>query len=481
MDDLVLDPPALRDAARRLGDFLAGYEQDLASRPVFPALDRRVIDDILREPLPEEGRPLAALFDELEAAIVPNSTQIAHPRFLAYVLASPASVAIFAEAAAAALNQNCNVWTISPAANAIEQRVVAWFGELFGLAGGGGIITSGGSAANLSALAVARDQTTARGPLVLYTSDEAHGSIPKGAAILGLDDVRRIPVDDGFRMRPELLAEAVAADRRAGRTPFCVVATAGTVTTGAIDPIPEVATFCEREGLWLHVDGAFGAFAVLSPRMRTQLSAAGLGDSLSLDPHKLLFMPLEAGCVLFRDTEAWRATFGTSHAYLGMPDDPDLIHFADYGPQLSRSFKALKVWWCLRAHGRRAYAAAIDRMLDLALYMGARVQEEPALELVAPVELTAVCLRASDLDDAANARILETLVTEGLAFLGPARVHGRLCLRACFTNLRTSRADVDAIVDELARLAQSHSGSKRRGSADGTGGAGSPNNAARMA
>lgn len=464
--DLLWGPDELRSAARELGEVLAGYEAELATRSVFPDIDRAAIRRILEEPFPEDGRPMRELLDEFRSIVIPNSTQIAHPRFLAYVLPSPNSVSPFADALASVLNQNCNLWTLSPAANAIEQKVLSWFLELFDISEGGGIITSGGSMANLSALAVARDayhpgdprreglQGT-RSPLVLYTSEEAHHSIDKAVALLGLglNNLRHIGTDDGCRLRLDLLRDAVAKDRRDGKTPFCVVGTAGTVTTGAIDPLEELADYCRREGLWLHVDGAYGAFAVLSERLRHQLLDSGRGDSLTLDPHKLLFTSLEAGCVLFRDKERWRRTFSFVPHYLAMNPDPDLVHFAEYGPQLSRSFKALKVWWAIRAYGRKAYVRVIESVLDLASYMGERIQREPTLEIAAPVTLTAVCFRHRGLDDSGHEQVVRDLITGGVAFLGPARVKGRSCIRACFTNLRTTRRDVVLILKEVLRLA----------------------------
>jgi aromatic-L-amino-acid decarboxylase len=464
--DLLLDPDALRSAALELGEVLAGYEAELAGRPVFPDIDRKVIRTILEEPFPEDGRPLRALLDEFRSVVIPNSTQIAHPRFLAYVLPSPNGISPFADALASVVNQNCNLWTLSPAANAIERKVISWFLELFEIPEGGGILTSGGSMANLSALAVARDSRHpgdprreglqgVQSPLVLYTSEEAHYSIDKAAALLGLglNNVRHIGTDDGCRLRLDLLRHAVAEDRRAGKTPFCVVGSAGTVTAGAIDPLDELADYCGREDLWLHVDGAYGAFAVLSERLRPRLLGSGRGDSLTLDPHKLLFASLEAGCVLFRDEERWRGTFSFVPHYLAMNPDPDLLHFAEYGPQLSRSFKALKVWWAIRAYGRKAYVRVIDNLLDLASYMGERVRSEPRLELAAPVTLTAVCFLHRELDAAGHEQVVRDLTAGGLAFLGPARVKGRPCIRACFTNLRTTRRDIDLILDEILRLA----------------------------
>lgn len=466
MNELLFDPETHRKAGRLLADFLADYEIDLLSRPVFPDIHRDAMQAILDEPLPEEGRTIEELFQEFRDVVVPNSTQVAHPCFLPYVLPSPNGIAAFAEVLASTLNQNCNLWTLSPAANAIEQRVISWFHDLFGFPkGGGGIITSGGSMANLTALAIARDHFLGEGarkqglqggtsPLVLYVSEEVHNSVDKGAVILGigLNHVRHIPCDDDFRMRLDRLKEAILRDRREGFRPFCVVGSAGTVTTGAIDPIDELADFCGEEYLWLHIDGAYGALAILSERVRPRLLPAGRAHSLSLDPHKFLFAPLEAGCVLVRDAETMRATYSFVPSYLSMVSDSHFLNYAEYGPQLSRSFKALKVWWSLRAFGRKAYAKAIDRLFDLAAYMGERIQAEPELELMAPVGFNAVCVRCRNLTEAQNANVLARLVSESIAFLGRARVKGQFCLRACFMNLRTTRKDVDHILDEILRL-----------------------------
>jgi len=465
-DGLLLREDEIREAAALLGEVLSDYQASLRDRAVFPDLDRATLRRILDEPLPEEGLPWPEIFREFREELVPNSTQIAHPRYLAYVLASPHGIAPFAEAMTAALNQGCSLWELSPIANAVEQKVLAWFRELFDLpTEGTGYLTSGGSMANWTGLAVARDWRLGEGaratglqgggpPLVLYTSDEVHTSVDKAAALLGLgvDNVRRIATDDHFRLRVDALQAAIVRDRDAGRLPFCVVASAGTVTTGAIDPIAQLAEVCRREDLWLHVDGAYGAFAVLSERLAPQLREAGLADSLALDPHKLLFNSLEAGCVLFRDPDVARKSFGFTSSYLAKPSDPDLIDFSEYGPELSRNFKALKVWWALRAFGRRAYAQTIERLLDLAQYMARRIEAEPSLELMAPVTLTAVCFRARSLDDSGQARLLEMLRESGVAHLGPARVKGSFGLRACMTNLRTTEEDIDMVVDALVRM-----------------------------
>ncbi len=465
--ELLLSEEEIHHAAQRLGEILAGYEASLPKRPVFPKLDRALLREILEEPLPERGRPFSELFDEFEERILPNSTQVAHPRFLAYVLASPHGLAPFAEALSAALNQGCALWALSPVANAIEQKVIAWLAELFGFPEGTtGLLTSGGSTANLTALTIARDwrlgkEARAKGlqagqaPLVAYTSEEVHTSVSKAMSILGLgvEALRRIHTDEDFRLSMTDLSEQVTRDRAAGLTPFCVIASAGTVTTGAIDPLGEIADFCAAEDLWLHVDGAYGAFTVLSDRHRAALREASRANSLTLDPHKLLFNSLEAGCVLVRNPEHARHSFCFSSGYLAAPDDADLIDYADFGPQLSRSFKALKVWWALRAFGREAYTRTIDRLLDLAAYMARRVQEEDSLELMAPVQLTAVCFRHRGLDEAGTLRLQCAIMESGLAFIGPARIRGEVCLRACFTNLRTAEPDVDEIIKGILELA----------------------------
>jgi glutamate/tyrosine decarboxylase-like PLP-dependent enzyme len=464
---LLFTPEQHTRALTLVGEFSQQYLATVADRPVYPPVDRAALRAIAHEPLPRSGMPLETLFAELEAVVVPNSTHSAHPRFLPYVQPSPNALSPYADHVAAVLNQNCNLWHLSPAANAVEQALLRWFADLFRLPGSaGGIVTSGGSMANLVALTAARDHalgSAARAeglqgggaPLVLYTSEEAHSSIDKAVSILGLgtNNLRKLPTDERFRLRLDALAAAVVADRAAGRRPFCVVASAGTVTTGAIDPLAELSGFCREQGLWLHVDGAYGALAALSERFSESMAGVGLADSVSLDPHKFLFCAFEAGCVLVRDRQHLVHAFSAQPSYLTMSEDPDFVDFANQGPQLSRAFKALKVWWSLKHFGADAFAATIERMHDLALHMGTEIERRPAFELLAPVVFNCVCFRVRGLDDAGNRRVLTSLVDGGDAFLGPALVKGRSGLRACFMNLRTERADVDFILDRLQELA----------------------------
>jgi aromatic-L-amino-acid decarboxylase len=345
---------------------------------------------------------------------------------------------------------------------------VRWLAEIVGMDRTcGGIITSGGSVANLVGLTAARDhflgETSATdglqgggGALTMYASEEVHSSVDKAVMQLGLGTkhFRKLPTDSEFRLRLDLLRERVAQDRAAGFRPFCVVASAGTVTTGAFDPIDAIADFCAAEGLWLHVDGAYGALSALSDRFRPALSALGRADSVSLDPHKFLFTSFEAGCVLVKTPAAMERSYRVAPSYLSKEVDPDLVNFTDRGPQLSRGFKALKIWWSLRYFGRAAYVATVERMADLAQHMGTIARDSAEFELVAPVTFNCTCFRVAGLSDDENRAVLKRLVDGGFAFLGPANVKGTFAMRACFMNLRTTRGDVDAIMADVLRLAR---------------------------
>lgn len=463
---LVLGEADRKLAGRLLAEFLDGYERSLPDVPhIVPSVDREVLAGLLREPFPDRGIGVERLFREIGSKILPNSTNVAHPRFLAYVQGPPNGIAPYADAIAAALNQNCNFWQLSPAASVIERSVINWLTGLFGYPGtAGGILTSGGSIATLTALTTALHDRRpgfrqsglqdARPPLVVYTSEQAHRCVEKAAAILGigLDNLRQIPADTDYRMRVDALKEAIRADRAAGLEPFCVVATVGTTTSGSIDPLEAIADVCRDEHLWLHVDGAYGALFVLSDRKRDAFSACARADSIALDPHKLLFAPLEAGCLIVRDRHKLHAAHAFASSYLTVNDDALMPDYMDYGPQLSRDFKALKIWSALHAFGTEAFRNALDRTLDLAQYLAERIQAEPRLQLMAPVPLTAVCFQVSNASDADHAAILTTLADEGTALLGPASLHGRKGIRACITNYRTTRADIDLIIEHISQL-----------------------------
>jgi aromatic-L-amino-acid decarboxylase len=454
-------------AGRLLTAFFDDYERSIPHRPIFPAIDRETLSGLLTRPFPDKGIGVEGLFRAINQMILPNTTTLSHPRFLAFVGGPGNGIAPYADAIAATINQNCVAWLGGPVASVIEQSVVAWLAGLFGYGErAGGIITAGGSMATLDALATMlharrpqfreRGWQTAGKPLVVYTSAEAHWCVDKAAAILGigLDCVRRVPVDDRYQMRCNALEAMICADRAAGLEPACVVATPGTLNTGAIDPIPVIADVCAREDLWLHLDAAYGGLFVLSERLRDAFEACARADSIAVDPHKLLFAPFEAGCLLVRDRASQTRAFAFSPPIVAVEEDPLIVNYMDYGSQLSRGFKALKLWSALQTCGLEAFKSAIDHTLDLAQYMAERIEAEPDLELMAPVPLTALCFQLKGATEADHAAAIAQLNNEGTAFLNPARLGRRCGLRACLSNFRTTRSDIDLIVARVAEIAR---------------------------
>ncbi|HYM28376.1 MAG TPA: aminotransferase class V-fold PLP-dependent enzyme, partial [Steroidobacteraceae bacterium] len=374
--------------------------------------------------------------------------------------------AALADLLASVLNQNVTAWRSAPAAVTIERQVVQGLAAAIGCAGFSGSLCGGGSMANLMGLAMAREArlpANERGarPGVVYASSEVHMSIPKAMGLLGLGrtNLRMLPADADFRLPVEALREAVQADRAAGLEPLAVVASAGTVNTGSIDPLPEIGALCREQGLWLHVDGAYGALAALAvPERFAGLSGA---DSLSLDAHKWLYQPLDCGMLLFRDAAAARAAFSFTGDYAKSLSADPLESFAyfDESLELSRRFRALKLWLSLRYHGLQAFREAIRADLSHAQQLARHVGESSELELLAPIALSAVCFRhrhsgAAAQGDRLNAAILGRLVERGRVYLSNATLHERFALRACFVNHRTTAEDVAQIVPEVVEAAR---------------------------
>ena len=422
--------------------------------PAYPITSGERTGRLFSRPWAEEGLG-GAVFDDF-AAIAENARP-SGGRFFGYVVGSGEPVGALGDLLASALNQNVTSWRSAPAAAAVEQAVVGWLAEAVGCGGFQGSLCGGGSAANLMGLAMAREsklpanEDGAR-PGAIYASEQVHMSIPKAVALLGIgrSNLRLIPVDGDLRMRPDALEEAIAADRRDGRTPIAIVATAGTVNIGAIDPLPELAKIARREGLWLHVDGAYGGLAALAlPEAFRGLNEA---DSLSLDAHKWLYQPLECGCLLYRDPHRARETFAQSADYVKIfAEDPvELFAFFEGTMELSRRFRALKLWMSLQYHGRAAFREAIRRDIAHARLLRETVEAEPELELVAPSPLSAVCFRHKTKD---NEAVLKRVTARGRVYISNATIGGRFALRACFVNHRTTDDDVRAIVSEVVAAA----------------------------
>ncbi|MSP82745.1 MAG: cytochrome D ubiquinol oxidase subunit I [Alphaproteobacteria bacterium] len=436
-------------------------------RPVPDALKRWA-----SAPAPLEGVGIDAALREVRERLLPFATGNAHPRFFGWVHGSGTVGGAIAEMTAAALN--ANVGGRDHGAVYLERQVVGWFRDLFGLPqAAGGLLLSGTSMGNLVALALARnrgsghdvrDEGVGQGPrAMVYASTQAHDSVRKAVEFLGLGrrSLGSVAVDGDFRLDTSALGRRIEADRTAGLRPIAVVATAGSVNTGAIDDLAAVADLCSRHGLWFHVDGAFGALIALVPDLRSRLTAIERADSIAFDFHKWLHVPYDAGCLLVRDGSALAESFATVAAYLGTGDAlaGGAPWFADLGPELSRGFRALKVWITIKEHGLARLGAKIAENCAQARHLADRIAATPGLELLAPVGLNIVCFRAcppgkdaADLDRL-NLHIVATLQERGLAAPSTTRVGEATAIRVNLTNHRTRRADLDALVVDILAIA----------------------------
>ncbi len=468
-----------RRLAHRAADVAADLAESLRRRPVTRAPTPAELRPTFSGPLPEEGTPLERILDDLPHDVFDHLTYNAHPRFFGYITAGASLVGAIGDFLAAVANPNVGLWRLAPAASEIELQVVRWTAEILGLPlDVAGVLVSGGNLANLVCLAAARDRMAERygvdarkqgvGALRLrvYASDQVHLATTKGCGLLGVgsDSVRLIPTDGAGRMQVGELARAIAEERAAGLQPMAVVATAGSVGIGAIDPLAAMAELCAREDLWFHVDGAYGGYAALAPEGRAKLHGIERADSVALDPHKWLYAPLEAGVALVRRHEDLERAFEVHPTYYvtGGEQEVDLLNRS---PQNSRGWRAFKVWLQLRHHGRRGYAERIAKDLALARRMG-ECATERGFELLVPVELSIAVFRyvprelwerreaEGEYLNRLNEAIVEAVQRGGEAFLSNAVVRGRYALRACIVNYRTERSDVEAVVDLCARLGE---------------------------
>jgi glutamate/tyrosine decarboxylase-like PLP-dependent enzyme len=460
----------LRELCHRLVDEWCDSLARLADEPVW----RRPPEEVrarLATPLPRTGLGLARAYDAFRRDVLPYRYGNIHPRFWGWVNGSALPAAVLADFLASAMNSN--VGAFDQSAVLVEEQVLGWMRELFGFPRQGeGLLTSGGSVANLLGLAAARH---AHAPevrqhglgerrLTLYASVESHSSIDKAVELLGLgrESLRKLPVDGGQRLRLDALAEALAADRARGRVPFALVANAGTVNTGAIDPLAELAELARRERLWLHVDGAFGALAWLCPERRAELRGLPEADSLAFDLHKWMYLPSDIGCVLVRHAKGLEHAFATGAPYLARLHGGLTARSAgdlkDRGIELTRRFRALKAWFALQVHGLGAFEAAIRANLEQARHLVALVEREPRLELVAPAPLNVVCFRYREphLDPAAldvlNRELLVRLQESGVAVPSHTVLAGGFALRVAITNHRTRSDDLELLVAAVVEL-----------------------------
>jgi aromatic-L-amino-acid decarboxylase len=480
--DLDWDPDRARGFADRAVTMWHELLVRLPDLPVSGRWTAKEIHDAVAIDVPDDPMEDEALFAYLHDVIFERSELSGHPRFMAYVSGAGTVPGAAADLLAAGLNANVGGWQLSPAATEIELHLTRWFAtELFGLPpGAGGLVLSGGAMANFVGLKTARDHRAgwnvrAEGlsghpSLAMYMSTETHVVSSRGADMLGIgtEGVRLIPVDDDYRIQVDALRAAIAEDRARGRVPFAVVASAGTVATGAVDPLLKIADLCEEEGLWMHVDAAYGGPALLAGDLRPSFAGIERADSIAFDPHKWLYTPLAGGCLLVRRMAALAESFDADATYI-VQDKEVTQHGLDlgrHGPQFSRSFWALKIWVSLLAHGRQAYGRRISHDAALARYMGAMAEERAEFELAAPVGLSICCFRYVPPDlpmadgrdaylDELNHRLMTEIQLDGRVFISNAVLDRRFVLRACIVNFRTEADDVDAVLDVAAELGAS--------------------------
>ena len=472
-----LDPvnwEEMRELAHRMVDDMMDYIATNRERPVWTEVPGEVAVK-LTAPAPREAEGAEAVYGQFLENILPYNLHTNHPRFWAWYMGSGTVMGALAEFLAAALNPNCG--GINHVAPLVEEQVIGWITNMMGFPeSSSGLLTSGASMANFTALAVARNSNAgydvrregvqkASGPMTVYASTEIHSCNQKAIETLGLGShgLRHVPVKADYTIDLDALEQQIAEDRKAGMIPFCVIATAGTINTGAIDDMNGIADFCAREGLWFHVDGAIGAVAILADNVRDQLAGMARADSIALDLHKWMHIPFEAGCVVIRDASAHRDSFALVPEYLQREEDgrgmaSGSLWFSDYGLQLTRQFRALKVWMSIKEHGLPRFGRMIARNVEQARYLGQLVEQADPLELVAPIGLDIVCFRYNPggQDNEALNRLNQALLVElqgsGIAAPSYTTLNGKCCLRVAISNHRSRFEEFDALVEAVLRI-----------------------------
>jgi glutamate/tyrosine decarboxylase-like PLP-dependent enzyme len=469
-DEITLEmaPEEMRRFGGAVVESIIRHFETLRDQRVVNVSDRDETEALLREPAPEEGKGLDELLYEFEGKVAPRMAHVDHPRMFGFIGGSGTFVGAMGDALASGYNVYAGTWIEGSAAQQVELVVVDWFRSWLGLPQtAGGTLVSGGSVANLTGLILAREARLGdmREDGVIYASELTHSSVDRAARILGFrgDQVRKIPVDDDLRMDVSALQDAVYEDASTRRWPFCVVANAGDTSAGSVDPLGEIADFCESERLWMHVDAAYGGFATLDERGANLLQGIERADSVTLDPHKWLYTPFEAGCILTRDFQKLYDVFHILPDFLidvaGGPRNPNL---SDHGIQLTREFRALKIWLAIKHFGLARYRAIIRRTMELADYGQRLLEEAPGIEVVSPNRLSIVTFRyvPSSVDgtdvfeeefvERANMEILRRVWESGRAMITSTRLRGRYVLRLCVVNHNTRRADVEEVVKLIA-------------------------------
>ncbi len=454
----------MRALGHQVVDLLVAHFAGLEEKPVAKIGHPDALAALIAPALPEAPTPPVDVLKVAATDVLGHIMHTQHPRFMAYVPSPSNFMSVMADALVAGFNPFAGTWMEASGPAMIERRMIEWLRTICGLPDtAGGLFTSGGSMANLTALVVARRVKLGEhfSDGVVYMSDQTHSSVLRGLMVIGLraDQLRVLPCDDAYCLAPGRLREAIEKDRRAAKKPFCVVANAGTTNTGAVDPLAEIAEICAQEQLWLHVDGAYGAAAALVEDVEPLFNGLGEADSIVIDPHKWLFQPYEIGCVLLRDRTLLRDTFRILPEYLqDLQGSEEEINFCDYGIQLTRSFRALKLWMSVQTFGLAAFRKAVRRGIELAEEAERRVRRSPSLEIVTPAQIGILTFRYAPRGapegelDQTNRLIVEELKKDGRAFVSSTRLNDHTVLRICAINPRSTGADLQEALDRVVQI-----------------------------
>src|SRR5436305_1410751 len=459
---LELSAPEMRALVEAALDRIVAQIESLPEQPLSDTRGGFEVAQSLAEPLPGTGTAVAELLDLFFERALPPTMNTASPGYLAYIPGGGLFHAAVADLIADSMNRYSSIYVNAPALARIEMNVINWFCQIAGYPSEArGTLTSGGSLANWTALVTARRERLPENFLagVIYASDQAHHSVAKGAILAGFPEgnVREVPTDDLFRLRPDALEALIEDDRRRGLTPFLIVASAGTTNTGAIDPLPEIADLAERHKLWLHVDAAYGGFFLLTGEGKRAMRGIERADSIVLDPHKGLFLPYGTGAVLVRDGQALRRAHSLTGDYMpGMQDDPDRVDFSQYSPELSRPFRALRVWLPFKMHGAGAFRDQLEEKLALAQWAADRLRAMAGIEILAEPQLSLLAFRLAPAGvpeselNALNQRFLDRVNARQRVYLTATRLRGRFAPRICVLSFRTHRGRMEMALEDIA-------------------------------
>jgi aromatic-L-amino-acid decarboxylase len=465
----MLELPAerMRELGYRVVDRLVEHSATLPAKRVACRTDRSELEKLLREPVPVDSSDAADVLALLDRAVFANMTHVDHPRFFAFVPGPSNFVGVLADALAAGHNVFAGTWLAASGPAEVELVTLDWLRQLCGLPdSAGGLFTSGGTMANLTGLAVARDDRlggVSDPHAVVYCSDQTHYCVARALKVLGFgpEQVRHVTTDAPYRLDIQAVADAVARDRAAGRRPFAVVANAGTTNTGAVDPLEELASFCRSQALWLHVDGAYGAAAVVCDEGKQLLRGLEQADSLVIDPHKWLFQPFDIGCLLLRDGSLLERTFRSVPEYLEQArEGAEEVNFCNRGVEVTRPFRALKLWMTLKVFGLKQISEAVARGFALARFAEVQIHGMEGWEVVTPAQMGIVTFRfaAQGIDaaeiDRLNTNVVDELMQQGTALVGTTVLGGRTVCRLCTINPRTSEDDIRTVLAAMDRAAQ---------------------------